>query len=267
MKKIKRELKRKFLFVSDFDETISLDDSGVLISQMIGIKPERFLAKVKELRRRNITQLGGELAYLLVSDPEYKNKVTKEILIETGRVIRLKEDVKDLFAVLENGIKGTEFISYVVSACPRLLIEKSLAGILPEERIFGTDFIFGQDGKVLEIEKTAAGQGKVSIVDELVEKEHIPRERVIYVGDGSSDLHVMLHINVYGGFTIAVSPSPYLGHISKRTVLSENALAVLAPILEECLGFDEEEIKEFYNEIGHPIYEWNRAKTEWLTIA
>ncbi|MEO0099007.1 MAG: HAD-IB family phosphatase [candidate division WOR-3 bacterium] len=267
MKRIRKELKKKFLFVSDFDQTLSLDDSGVLISQMIGIKPETFLAKVKELRKRNITQLGGELAYLLVSDQDYKNRVTKEILIKAGKVIRLKEDVKELFSVLENGIKGSEFISYVVSACPRILIERSLEGILPKERIFGTDFLFDQEGKIIEIERTAAGQGKVAIVDELVEKEHIPRERVIYVGDGSSDLHVMLHINVYGGFTIAVSPSPYLGHISKRTVLSENALSVLAPILEDCLGFSEEEIKDFYTGIGHPIYEWNRAKTEWLTIA
>ncbi len=267
MKKNRRIKGKRYLFVSDFDQTLSLDDSGMLLSQMINIKPETFLAKVKELRQRNITQLGGELAYLLVSDLEYKNRVNREILIKAGKVMRLKEDVKELFSVLEKGIKGIEFVSYVVSACPRLLIERSLEGILPKERIFGTDFIFDKEGRIIDIEKTAAGQGKVSIVDDLVEKEQIPREQVIYVGDGSSDLHVMLHINVYGGFTIAVSPSPYLGHISKRTVISENALSVLAPILEDCLGYKEQEIKEFYTEIGHPIYEWNRAKTEWLTIA
>ncbi len=267
MKRIKKGIRKKFLFLSDFDQTLSLDDSGLLISQMIGIKPETFLAKVKALRRRNITQLGGELAYLFVSDPEYKSRVTKEILLKAGEVIRLKEDVKELFSVLERGIRDWEFVSYVISACPRILIERSLAGVLPKERIFGTEFIFNNEGKIIDIERTAAGHGKVAIADDLVEKEHIPREKVIYVGDGSSDFHIMLHVNVYGGFTIAVSPSPYLGHISKRTVLSENALSVLAPILEDCLGYDEKAIKNFFAEIGHPIYEWNRAKTEWLTIA
>lgn len=257
---------KKYLFVSDFDETISLDDSGVLISQMIDIKPETFFAKVKEIQKRNIVQFGGELAYLLITDPAYKNRVTKDILIRVGSVIRLRKNVKELFEVLERGIKDIKFVSYVLSACPRLLIEKSLEEVLPKNRIIGTDFIFDEKGHIIDIEKTAAGQGKVTYIDCLIEKEHIPREQVIYVGDGSSDLHVMLHVNVYGGFTIAVSPSPYLGHISRRTVLSDNALSVLAPILENCLGYNQAQIKEFFNDIGHPIYKWNRAQTEWLTI-
>jgi HAD superfamily phosphoserine phosphatase-like hydrolase len=258
--------RKKFLFVSDFDETISLDDSGVLISQMVSIEPEKFFKKVKEVRKRNIVQLGGELAYLLITDPDYKNRVKKDTLIKVGQMIRLHENAKELFNVLKKGIGDVKFVPYVVSACPRPLIEKSLEGIVPGHHIFGTDFKFDKDGKILDIERTAAGQGKVSIIDSLIEKEHVPRERVIYVGDGSSDLHVMLHVNVYGGFTIAVSPSPYLGHISKRTVLSQNALSVLAPILEHCLGYDEDKVKDFFSEIGHPVYEWSRAKTEWLTI-
>ncbi|MBS4015613.1 MAG: HAD-IB family phosphatase [Candidatus Latescibacteria bacterium] len=264
MKKIKRQ--KKYLFVSDFDETISLDDSGVLISQMISIKPETFFSKVKEIRKRNIVQLGGELAYLLITDPAYKNRVKKDTLIKVGQVMRLRNNVKELFKVLKDGIEDVKFTPYVVSACPKPLIVKSLENILPENQIFGTDFKFTSDGRILDIERTAAGQGKVSIIDLLIEKVHIPREQVIYVGDGSSDLHVMLHVNVYGGFTIAVSPSPYLGHISKRTVLSDNALSVLAPILEFCLKYDQNQIKDFFTEIGHPIYKWNRAKTEWLTI-
>ncbi|MCS7258751.1 MAG: haloacid dehalogenase-like hydrolase [candidate division WOR-3 bacterium] len=264
MRKTKRE--KKYLFVSDFDQTISLDDSGTLISQAVGIPQDRFLEKVKAIRNRNIVQLGGELAYLLVTDPEYKGKVSKDTFIKVGKEIRLKNNVSELFKILNQGIEHIRFLPYVVSACPKPLIVKSLENILPEEQIFGTDFRYDHDGRVIEIDRTAAGQGKVAIVDSLIERVHVPREQVIYVGDGSSDLHVMLHVNVYGGFTIAVSPSPYLGHISKRTVLSDNALAVLVPILEFVLNYDEEQIKEFFNDIGHPIFKWNRAQTEWLTI-
>jgi HAD superfamily phosphoserine phosphatase-like hydrolase len=262
----KLKIERRYLFVSDFDQTISLDDSGILISQEVGISPEQFLEKVKNLRRRNIVQLGGELAHLIVNDPDYQGKVTRETFFKVGRKIRLKDNVPELFKILTQGIEEFKFIPYVVSACPKPLIVKSLENILPEEQIFGTDFRFDKEDRVVEIERTAAGHGKVAILDMLVERVHVPREQVIYVGDGSSDLHVMLHVNVYGGFTIAVSPSPYLGHISKRTVLSENALAVLVPILEFYLNYNEQEIKAFFNEIGHPIYKWNRAQTEWLTI-
>ena len=61
-------------------------------------------------------------------------------------------------------------------------------------------------------------------------------DHVIYTGDGSSDIHVMLHINSRDGLTIAVSESPDVSQVAKRTVLSTSALAVLAPILEEVAG-------------------------------
>uniref|UniRef100_A0A7V4E4D8 phosphoserine phosphatase n=1 Tax=candidate division WOR-3 bacterium TaxID=2052148 RepID=A0A7V4E4D8_UNCW3 len=263
----KKKIRKKLLFASDFDQTLSYDDTGILISLELGIPPEKFLNKVKEIRERNITQLGGELAYLLAYDPEYKNKVSKSLLLKIGEKVRLKANVDLLFKVLQEGINGCEFVCYVISACPDLVIKRSLSKILSEENIFGTEFKYDEEGKIVDILKTAAGHGKASIIDYLVEKEHIPRENVIYIGDGSSDIHVMLHVNIYGGFTIAVSPSPYLGHISKRTVLSENALAVLCPILEDLFNYTEEEIKDFYAQLGHPIYEWNRAKLEWLTIA
>jgi len=42
-----------------------------------------------------------------------------------------------------------------------------------------------------------------------------------------------LQLNARDGLTIAVSESPHISQIAKRTVLSTSALAVLAPILEE----------------------------------
>ena len=41
----------------------------------------------------------------------------------------------------------------------------------------------------------------------------------------------MLHVNVRDGFTIAVSEAKHISQVAKRTILSSNALAVLAPIL------------------------------------
>jgi 2-hydroxy-3-keto-5-methylthiopentenyl-1-phosphate phosphatase len=257
---------KRYLFICDFDKTLSFDDSGVILSEKIGIDEETFEEKLVKVRDRNIVQLGGELAQLIVTDPDYKGKVSKKLFGEVAKNIKLKRDVSKLFKVLDKGIGENKFYCYVASACPVEIIKKALKGILPPEHIFGTTFIYDDKGYVQSIERTGAGQGKVTNLDYLREKNKIPRDRIIYVGDGSSDLHVMLHVNAYGGYPIAVSSSPYLGHISKRTVLSDSALSILTPILEDILDYKEKQIKKFFIDIGHTISEWSRVKTDWIAL-
>jgi hypothetical protein len=91
-------------------------------------------------------------------------------------------------------------------------------------------------------------------------------DHVIYTGDGSSDIHVMLHVNARDGLTIAVSESPHVSQIAKRTVLSTSALAVLAPILEEVAGWERYRIRSFFEANGMLIQEWERVRTDWLTV-
>ena len=76
------------------------------------------------------------------------------------------------------------------------------------------------------IRRVPAGYGKVAVVEELEARLGIGPDRTIYVGDGSSDVHVMLHVNNRGGFTIAVSENRMLARIAKSTVLSDNAFSV-----------------------------------------
>ena len=64
----------------------------------------------------------------------------------------------------------------------------------------------------------------------------IAPDRTIYIGDGSSDVHVMLHVNNRHGFTIAVSENRLLSGIARRTVLSDDAFSVTVPILQQVLG-------------------------------
>ena len=257
---------KKYLFICDFDKTLSFNDSGVLLSEKIGINEEKFERKLTEVRKRNITPLGGELAYLITNDPDYKGKVTKQLFKEVGTQVKLKKDVSKLIKTLNKGIGENKFCCYVLSAGPSEIIITALKNILPSEHIYGTTFTYDDKGKVRSIERTGAGHGKVVTLDYLREKERIPRDRIIYVGDGSSDLHVMLHVNAYGGYPIAVSASPYLGHISKRTVLSDNALSILAPVLEDIMGYDENKIKSFFANIGHTVSEWSKVKTDWITL-
>ena len=83
---------RQFLFVSDFDQTLSFNDSGRLLSEMLGISG--FDEKVAGLSRLNLVQAGAELTYLLRHDPEYR-RVRREDLAEAGRNIRLKSNIAE----------------------------------------------------------------------------------------------------------------------------------------------------------------------------
>ena len=49
-------------------------------------------------------------------------------------------------------------------------------------------------------------------------------------------------------------------------VLSDDALSVLVPILVEIAGFPRPRIRGFFEEHGVPIQEWDKVRTDWLTI-
>ena len=88
----------------------------------------------------------------------------------------------------------------------------------------------------------------------------------MYVGDGSSDIHVMLHVNRRDGFTIAVSESKHVAQIAKRTVLSDNALPVVVPILEQIAGWQRPKIRQLFESYGFLIQDWDRVQTDWITL-
>jgi predicted HAD superfamily phosphohydrolase len=126
---------------------------------------------------------------------------------------------------------------------------------------------FNASGEIASIVRVNAGYGKVAVLDDLQRKLQIGPERLTYVGDGSSDVHVMLHVNRRDGFTIAVSQARYLAPIAKRSVLSDDALSILVPILEEVVGWDASQIRTFFEDRGLLIQEWDRVRADWLTIA
>jgi len=259
-------MEKKILFVSDFDKTLSTGDVGYILSEKLGVSADQFDQKIEEIKRRNIVQLGGELAHLMIRDPDYVGKVTKDLLYEVGGEVELKSGVPELMKILSDGVDDCNFATYIISAAPKECVEKAVENIFPIENIYCTSFIY-ENNIVKDVERTNAGHAKVSTIDMLKQKENVTRYAIIYVGDGSSDVHVMLHVKSYNGYTITVSPAPYMGHICRRSVLSDNVLSILVPILQDLLKYDEGKVRKFFEDRGHTILEWNRADTEWLDIA
>jgi phosphoserine phosphatase len=109
----------------------------------------------------------------------------------------------------------------VISAATQEIVQSALEGIVPRDHIFGTRFRYNEaTGEVNSIIRAAAGCGKITALEELREDLGISHDYIIYMGDGSSDLPVMMHVNQYDGLTIAVSEAKFVSRVAKRTVLT-----------------------------------------------
>src|SRR5579859_7883733 len=93
------KVKKHYLLASDFDQTLSFNDSGLVLSELLGIA--NFEDRVAGLARSNLVQQGGELAYLIRHDPEFRG-VRPEHLIEAGRRVRLKSAIPALIDFMQH---------------------------------------------------------------------------------------------------------------------------------------------------------------------
>jgi 2-hydroxy-3-keto-5-methylthiopentenyl-1-phosphate phosphatase len=255
---------KHYLIASDFDQTLSFNDSGVILAEILGISA--FEERVMGLARSNLVQQGGELAYLIRHDPEFRG-IRREHLVEAGRLIRLKNAIPALIDFVGHGTDSSRFSFFVISAAPREIVVSALDGIVPAEHIYGTEFNFDPlSGEVGSIHRVPAGYGKVSVIEDIQAQLGVTADRVIYVGDGSSDVHVMLHVNNQAGFTIAVSENKQLARIAKSTVLSESAFSILVPILDQLMRWSRGDIRDLFESYGLTLDGWERDRTDRVRI-
>jgi phosphoserine phosphatase len=255
---------KHYLLASDFDQTLSFHDSGLVLAELLGIAG--FQERVEGLARSNLVQQGGELAYLIRHDPEFRG-VRVEHLVEAGRRVRLKSAIPALVDFLDRGIDGYRFSFFVISAAPREIVVSALDGIVPPANIYGTELDFdSHTGEVRAVKRVPAGYGKVAVIEELELRQGVTPDRVIYVGDGSSDVHVMLHVNNRDGFTIAVSENQQLARIARSTVLSDSAFSVMVPILDELFGWRTGQIRTLFESNGLTLEEWDKERTDRVKI-
>ena len=89
--------KKRYIFASDFDQTLSFNDSGYVLADILGIPESEFERKATGMAKLNLVQQGAELSYLLLHDPEFRAKVRRDhlheldFLLKTDRRIRMDE--------------------------------------------------------------------------------------------------------------------------------------------------------------------------------
>jgi len=247
---------KSFLLFSDFDQTLSFHDSGNVLSDILGVS--NFQDRVAGLSSIHLVQQGGELAYLLLHDP---NSASAERGSDRGRQAHPPQGDIALLSHVLRDLDGHHFSFYVVSAAPQEVIESALEGIVDPDHIFGTRFRYHPNRvRSNPFVRLPAGYGKVAVVEELRAALHIGYDRLVYVGDGSSDLHVMLHVNRLDGLTYRGLRKPlhHAGRLAHH--LERDALSVLVPILEDVLGWDSARVRMFCRIPRLCLGEWDKIR-------
>src|SRR5258708_38840216 len=101
--------RKHYLFASDFDQTLTFNDTGYVLSEMLGISVEEFERKTQGMAKLNLVQQGAELAYLLLHDPEFRSRVRRDHLFEVGKGIRLTDNIKQVNEILNPRNDGHHF--------------------------------------------------------------------------------------------------------------------------------------------------------------
>jgi hypothetical protein len=54
--------------------------------------------------------------------------------------------------------------------------------------------------------------------------------------------------------------------IARRTILSDDALSVLVPVLEEIVGWNAAQVRALFEGHGFMLREWDKVRTDSITI-
>lgn len=211
--------------VYDFDGTLSpgnMQEFGFV--QAIGKDPEAFWEKVNELATKN--DASGILCYMYLMLQEAKTNgisLKRNSFRKFGSMVELFKGVEDWFSMINDygKLKGINIKHYINSSGLKEMIEGTPIA-KRFENIYACSFLYNVDGvaywPAVAVDYTTKTQFLFKInkgikeisdnkkINEYVAKEDrpIPFERMIYLGDGETDVPSMKVVKEYGGHSIAV---------------------------------------------------------------
>ena len=215
--------------VYDFDGTLSpgnMQEFGFI--QAIGKDKDEFWRKNKELSENN--DASGILCYmnLMIKEATYNSiSLNRDSFRKFGKEIELFDGVKEWFNLINSYGKsiGLDVKHYINSSGLKEMIEGT--SIAHEfENIFACSFLYDVNGvaywpavavdytaKTQFLFKINKGIKEVSdtkkINEYVLEKDRpVPFERMIYFGDGETDIPCMKMVKEHGGHSIAVYGNP-----------------------------------------------------------
>lgn len=214
----------KVALVYDFDETLSVSymQDYVLIPRL-GMKPQNFWDKANAWSRDNCAdQVTGSMYYFKNLAEKKGIKLTRDFFCDAGKEIVYFEGVTEWFDRINRYGEelNLDIEHYIISSG----YEEIIAGASIRKHfkdVFSCSFAFGADGcpvwparvvtystKTQYMSKINKGLGKLEdrAVNEYMpdDQRPIPYRRMIYFGDGSTDIPSMKIAKDRGGNAIAV---------------------------------------------------------------
>ena len=215
--------------VYDFDGTLSpgnMQEFGFI--QAIGKDKDEFWRKNKELSENN--DASGILCYmnLMIKEATYNSiSLNRDSFRKFGKEIELFDGVKEWFNLINSYGKsiGLDVKHYINSSGLKEMIEGT--SIAHEfENIYACSFLYDVNGvaywpavavdytaktqflfKINKVIKEVSDTKKIN--EYVLEKDRpFPFERMIYFGDGETDIPCMKMVKEHGGHSIAVYGNP-----------------------------------------------------------
>lgn len=232
----------KVALIYDFDETLSTTYmQDYLLIPELGMKPTDFWHEANAWSARNgVDQVTGSMYYFTKLAKEKGFCLTRENLSYCGAFIVFFKGVEEWFERINKYGKflDLDIEHYIVSSGYEEIIEGcSIRKFFKD--IYGCAFAYGEDGlpvwparvvnysgKVQYLSKINKGLGKFDdkVVNEYMpdEERRIPYTRIIYFGDGMTDIPSMKMVKNHGGTAIAVY-KPHSRHKAKAIrLLTDN---------------------------------------------
>lgn len=214
----------KVAMIYDFDETLSVTYmQDYILIPSLGMTPKTFWRQANQWSRDNCAdQITGSMYYFFKVAKEKGIKLTREFFCDAAKSITYFEGVEDWFERINRygRMLDLQIEHYIVSSG----YEEIIAGASIRKHfkdVFGCSYAFGEDGtpvwparivnysaKTQYLSKINKGLGKLEdrAVNEFMpdEERAIPFTRMIYFGDGMTDIPSMKLTKQRNGIAIAV---------------------------------------------------------------
>lgn len=229
-------MKHTIAICYDFDGTLirgNMQENSFIPE--IGMKKADFWQEVKANAKEN--DMDEVLAYMqMMFEEARKNKIkfNKKSLKEHGKKVELFPGVEDWFDLLDQHPKENMKIQhYIISSGLDEMIRGSKIGG-KFQHIFASGFVYDANGAatfparsinyttkvqyLFRINKGVLNNWDNSEINQFTPEENrpIPFSRMIYIGDGDTDVPAMKMLNYKGGYSIAVYPPRKGARITKE---------------------------------------------------
>ena len=214
----------KVALVYDFDETLSTTYmQDYLLIPQLGIKPETFWKKANQWSLENFAdQVTGSMYFFTKTAKEKNICLSREMLKSCGRQIEYFEGVETWFERINKYGRylDLDIEHYIVSSGYEEIIEG--CSIRPYfKEVIGCAFAYDEDGFPIWPARVVNYQAKIQYLSKINkglkkfddkavneytpdEKRRIPFSRIIYFGDGFTDIPSMKMVKARNGTAIAV---------------------------------------------------------------